>query len=286
MTYWNEIADSHLQYWNSRESLSYFRLRSEISEEGYRSDKLQPSKVVYVGTCDVMSCLNKEYTWVNMVHNRLHSDQPLIALGTLSSGLSSMIRRLYAYIQNFGAPEVVYLTIPRFDSYEFVNKTGKCYSVSSRIGTADFCRSVNMIDDADHIIWLKQLDDTRELANKNNNRYIVEERFAFLETLCKAYDIRLKWTFNPSDAGIKILYENLEVFRDISDMMQRSFVGMPVVRDHLPNRTIGPETHNEIYLKFINNEHWDFNELSRIAISNFNWVSERYQKNIIVSENQ
>lgn len=284
MTYWNEISDTHIKFWDTKDVTYYTRIKGEITSEGYRGDKLQPSRVIFVGTCDIMSPLNKEDIWINMVHDELYSDQPLIALGTLSSGLSSMIRRLYAYIQNFGAPQVIYLTIPRFDSYEFVNKSGKCYSVSTRSGTADFSRTNNMINDEEHITWMKQLDAIKSLSNKENNKYIIEERFAFLETLCRLHNITLKWSFNPSDAGIKMLHLNVESFRDISSFMKQSFVGLPLAKDHLPNRTIGPETQREIYKKFIGTDVWDYKELCKIAEINFEWADHRYQKKIISEE--
>jgi hypothetical protein len=284
MTYWNEISDTHIRYWDTREALPYYRVKDEMSEEGYRGDKLQPSKVVYLGTCDVMSSLNKENIWTNMVRNELHPDQPLIAMGSLSSCFPSSIRRLYSFIQNFGAPELVYLSLARFDSYEYVNKSGKCYSLSSRKGTADFCKNNNMIDDEEHIIWTKQIEATTQLSNKHNNRYILEEKFTFLEMICKVYNIKLKWTFNPTDACIKVLYHNLELFEDISPFMKESFVGSPLAKDHLPNRTIGLETHKELYNKFTGNEGWDFEQLCKTATVNFEWASARYQKKMILDE--
>jgi len=222
--------------------------------------------------------------WSALLHNELYKDQPFIALGTVASGLPSMVRRLYSYIQNFGAPKIVYMTIPRFDGYEFVNKSGKCYNASSRVGSTNFCRNVNLIDDEEHIVWLMQLEVNKRLNNIHNMQYIIEERFAFIETMCKAYNINLKWTFNPSDASISVLYKNCSVFENISNFMKDAFVGIPLVKDHVFDRSIGVETHREIYSKFMGNEAWDYNKLCNVAESNFKWSEEKYGTDIIKSE--
>jgi hypothetical protein len=287
MTYWNEKDDSHIRFWNTDVYGSYWRIRDQINEEGYRGDKLQPSEVVFLGTCDIMTnLLDGSQRWSELVHNELHKDQPFIVLGTVASGLPSMVRRLYSYIQNFGAPKIVYMTIPRFDGYEFVNKSGKCYNASSRVGSTNFCRKVDLIDDEEHIVWLMQLEVNKRLNNIHNMQYIIEERFAFIETLCKAHNIKLKWTFNPSDAAISVLYKNKQVFENISNFMKDAFVGMPSVKDHVFDRSIGIETHKEIYNKFIYNEKWDYEKLCNIAESNYQWSVEKYGNNLIKMEEE
>lgn len=287
MTYWNEREDSHIKFWNTDEYKSYWRIRDQINNEGYRGDKLQSSDVIYLGTCDIMTNLIEgNQRWSELVHNKLHSDQPFIALGTVASGLPTMVRRLYSYINNFGAPKRLYMTVPRFDGYEFVNKSGKCYNASSRIGSANFCRRANLIDDEEHIVWLAQLEANKKLSNINNMKYLLEERFAFIETLCRLHSIDLKWTFNPSDAAIAVLYRNHVIFKDISDFMKSSFVGNPEVKDHVFDRSIGPETHFEIYNKFIGIETWDYEKMCTVAESNFKWSVDRYGKELIKMEEE
>jgi hypothetical protein len=227
---------------------------------------------------------DKTQRWSELVHAKLHADQPFIALGTVATGLPTMVRRLYSYIQNFGAPETVYMTVPRFDGYEFVNKSGECYNVSSRVGSANFCHRAELVDDEEHAIWLMQLEANKKLNNIHNVKYILEERFAFIETLCKAHSMKLKWTFNPSDAAIAVLYRNCGIFEDISDFMKDSFVGNPEIKDHVFDRSIGPETHQEIYSKFINNEKWDYTKLCEVAEANFKWSKSRYGSEMIKME--
>jgi hypothetical protein len=285
MTYWNEINDSHIQFWNTEIYESYWRIRDQITDEGYRGDKLQSSEVIFLGTCDIMSNLAVgELRWPCLVHANLHSEQPLIALGTVASGLPTMVRRLYSYIQNFGAPKIIYMTVPRFDGYEFVNKSGKCYNASTRVGSANFCKNAGFIDNDEHITWLMQLETNKKLNNIHNMQYMIEERFAFIETICKAYSIKLKWTFNPSDAAIAVLYRNCSVFENISNFMKDAYVGNPEIKDHAFDRSIGANTHREIYNKFVGNEKWDYDKLCKVAELNFKWSTERYGNELIKME--
>lgn len=287
MTYWNEKEDSHIKFWNTDIYGSYWRIRDQINSEGYRGDKLQSSEVVFLGTCDIMTNLiDGSERWSSLLHNKLHSEQPFIALGTVASGLPTMVRRLHSYIQNFGAPKIVYMTIPRFDGYEFVNKSGKCYNASSRIGSTNFCRKADLINDEEHTTWLAQLEANRLLNNIHNMEYILEERFAFIETMCKAYSIRLRWTFNPSDAAIAVLKKNYQVFENISNFMKDAFVGPIEVKDHMFDRSIGPDTHQEIYNKFVTAEKWDYTRLCDIAETNFAWSCKRYGTELIKMEDE
>jgi hypothetical protein len=284
MTYWNETNDSHIRFWNIRQNTAYTYIQDQVNEQGYVGDPLQTSKVVYLGTCDIMNLRDSQEKWSTKHHTDFYSDDPFIALGTLGSGLPSMVRRLYSYIQNYGAPKYIFMTIPRFDGYEFVNKSGGCYNVSSRIGLAKFGYSGGIVDNEERDIWLAQLTANRRLNNPENTRYILEERFAFIETLCMAHNIELKWTFNPSDASISVLYNNLPIFNDISDFMKNSFVGLPPVIDHLYDRSIGPGTHQEIYKKFVHPEKWDYGTFCEQATMNFNWLKNKYPNKLIMLE--
>jgi len=282
MTYWNEINDSHIKFWNSDKYPSYYKIKNSINKQGYRSDVLKPSEVVYLGTCDVMASIDQgDLRWTSVLHRNRHFDQPYIALGTVASGLPAMIRRLYSYIQNFGSPKYVYMTVPRIDSYEFVNKSGNCYNLSSRTGSARFALKAGLVDEQEFDIWVAQLEANKRLNNPENIKYILEERFAFIETICKAYDIKLKWTFNPSDASIVVLYRNLSAFKDISDFMKESFVGLPEAKDTLGDRTIGIETHFEIYEKFVGDDKWDYDRLSQQAEINYNWLKNQFGDELI-----
>lgn len=287
MTYWNEINDSHIQFWNTDKYPSYYNVSGEFTDEGYRGDKLQHSKVLFLGTCDIMTNFSDGLQrWSAKLHKHYYSDQPYIALGTVASGLPTMVRRLYSYIQNFGAPEKLFMTIPRFDGYEFVNKSGKCYNASSREGSARFCEKANLVDPHEASAWLTQIEANRQLRNIENNRYMLEERFAFIETLCRLHKIELLWTFNPSDASIVTLYENIDIFKDISPFMKRSFVGLAQVNDHQYDRSIGYQTHHGIYQKFVCADPWDFDSLKYHAADNYNWLVSRYGDDLIKMERQ
>jgi hypothetical protein len=273
MTYWNEVADTHLPLYKTTRYLEARSIREDVNTEGSVGDLLVPGDVIFVGSCDIMTLVpNRSDHWARKIHNKLHSNNPFIALGVTAGGLPTIVRKLYSYIQNFRAPKIVYMTIPRFEGYEYVNKSGKCYNASSSIKTVNFSLNQGIINEEEASTWLSQLESNEMIRNEYNNLYILEERFAFIETLCKLHDINLKWTFNPSGPSIDALYQNLSSFENISIFMKESFVGLPAVKDLLIDNSIGANTQLEIFNRFINPTTWDYVEFCRQATINHIWL--------------
>jgi hypothetical protein len=286
MTYWNEKVDSHIRLGETDVYQTYPMLAGKINEQGYIDDIIGPSEVVYFGSCDFMSSLpSKEERWVSMLHETKYPDLPCMAIGTSGTGLPTTVRRLHSYIHNYGPPKRIYMSISRFESYEYVNQSGHCYNVNSRIGTPRYLKKRNLLSDREFNIWKSQVDIYKELYDIKNNQYILEERFAFIETMCKAYGIELNWTFNLSDAAIVILHRNIAIFEHISDFMKRSFVGLAPICDHLVDRSIGINTHKEIYKKFMNKDSWNYNKICDQAKLNFEWLEKQYGTDLIKNEN-
>lgn len=275
MTYWNEIADTHLPLYKTERYLEARSIREDVNTEGSVGDLLVSSDVIFVGSCDIMTLVSdKDFHWARKLHKKLHSDSPFIALGVTAGGLPTIVRKLYAYIQNFGAPKTVYMTIPRFEGYEFVNKSGNCYNASSSIRTVNFSLNQGIITEEESDTWLAQLEANELNRNQYNNLYILEERFAFIETICKLHNITLRWTFNPSGPAIDALHKNLPAFENISDFMKNSFVGLPEVKDHMIDNSIGANTQVHVYDRFINPMAWDYNEFCKQSLLNYEWLQE------------
>jgi hypothetical protein len=275
MTYWNEIADTHLPLYKTDRYLEARSIREDVNTEGSVGDLLVSSDVIFVGSCDIMTLVSdKDYHWARKIHKELHSSSPFIALGVTAGGLPTIVRKLYSYIQNFGAPKIVYMTIPRFEGYEYVNKSGKCYNASSSIRTVNFSLNQGIVNEEESATWLAQLEANELIRNQHNNLYILEERFAFIETICKLHNITLRWTFNPSGPAIDALYKNLPAFENISNFMKDSFVGLPKVKDHLIDNSIGAETQLQIYDRFINPTSWDYDMFCKQASLNYEWMKE------------
>lgn len=276
MTYWNEIVDTQVQLYNTdayRQSKSF---RENINDEGTMGDKLVSSDVIFVGSCDVLSAVeDTSLHWSRKIHQTLHKSSPYIALGVTAGGLPTIVRKLYSYIANFGAPKYVYLTIPRFEGYEYVNKSGKCYNASSSIKTVEFALKNKLVNEDEADTWFIQLKANELLRNSYNNQYILEERFAFIETICKLHNIELKWTFNPSGPSIKALHENLPIFENISDFMKDAFVGLPEIKDLLIDNSIGLKTHIELVNVFMNPIKWDYDVLCKQSHINHTWLKEK-----------
>lgn len=274
MTYWNEIGDTHVPLYRTDAYQKSKTFRENVNSEGSIGDKLTRSDVIFVGSCDIMSLIpDMSQHWAKLVHKSLHSASPFIALGVTAGGLPTIIRKLYSYISNFGAPKCVYLTIPRFDGYEYVNKSGKCYNASSSTKTVGFALKQGVINEDESNTWLMQLESNAKLRNTYNNLYILEERFAFIETICKLHSIKLKWTFNPSGPSVDVLYNNLNLFDGISDYMKDSFVGLVKVKDYHVDFSIGIQTHTELVNKFIYPDTWNYTSLCNQAEENYLWYT-------------
>jgi hypothetical protein len=272
MTYWNEISDTHIKIYKAPPYQACRSIREDVNCEGYVGDLLSSSDVIFLGSCDIMSAwYDAEKQWARHMHKTLYSSSPFIALGTKSSSVPTLIRRLYAYIQNFGAPKKVYLTIPRFDSYEYVNDEGVCYTASTNITLANLAFKYNIVTQNDYEKWVGRLNAQKAAQNAHNIQYVLEERFAFLETICKLHDINLHWTFNPTSLSIEVLYENLTCFENISNFMKESFVGLPTIKDMLRDYSIGPKTQMEIVNKFMTPEPWNYSTLCQQARQNYEW---------------
>ena len=276
MTYWNEINDTHLELYRTPGYQKARSIREDINDQGTVGDIITSSYVIFIGSCDIMTVVpDKNDHWARRLHNIRHKNSPLIALGVTSGGLPTIVRKMYAYINNFGAPKILYLTIPRFEGYEYVNKSGKCYNASSSVVTVEFALAQEIVTTEEANIWLHQLESNELNRNTYNNLYILEERFAFIETLCKLYNIKLHWSFNPSANSINALYAHLKAFENISDFMKDSFVGLPEIKDLMPDTSIGPNTHQKLYDKFMNPELWDYNNLCNQATYNYEWLQNK-----------
>ena len=252
MNYWKEETDSHIRLGETDIYQTYPCVSGRININGYIDSPLMSSDVIYMGSCDIMSSiLYPEKRWCELLHKERNPSLPLIAIGSSAAGLPSTIRRLYSYIQIYGPPKKLYLSVARFEGYEYVNKSGLCYNVNSRAGTPRFLKKRNLLTNEEFNIWNLQTDVYKQMYNIHNNEYLLEERFAFIETLCRLHNIELKWTFNLSDACIVALYKNISIFKNISNFMKESFVGLVEIKDNMQDRSMGIETHFEIYKKFI-----------------------------------
>jgi hypothetical protein len=124
----------------------------------------------------------------------------------------------------------------------------------------------------DYDKWIARLNAQKIAQNSYNIKYVLEERFAFIETICKLHNIKLHWTFNPTSLSIEVLFENISIFENISDFMKESFVGIPYCRDLLRDQSIGPKTQMEIANKFINPDIWDYAIFCEKAKQNVEWL--------------
>lgn len=287
MKYWNEKVDQHIRLAETDVYQSYPSLTGRINKNGYIDEELKSSDVIYMGTCDIMSAIpDRNQRWAKLLHDSRTPDAPFITIGSPAAGFPSVIRRLNSYIHHYGPPKTLYLTIARFEGYEYVNKSGKCYNVNSRAGTPRFLKKRNLLTDKEFEVWNLQIDAYKNLYNIENNRYLLEERFVVLELLCKMYKIELRWGFNLSDACIVALHHNIEIFNDISDFMKQSFVGLSRIKGMLPDRSMNSDSHYALFEQFYNPQgEWNYDNLCEISKINYQWLFDRFGHDLIKNEN-
>lgn len=285
MKYWTELTDSHIRLGETDVYQSRSSISGRINEHGYIDDILQSSDVVFMGTCDIMSSVDRDRRWISLIHEQKYNKLPLVAIGSPAAGLPTMIRRLNSYIHHYGAPKFLYFSVARFEGYEYVNKSGLCYNVNSRAGTPRYLKKRELLTDEEFETWNIQIEAYKKLYNIENNRYLLEERFMLLELLCKTYNINLRWGFNLSDASIVALYNNLEIFNDISEFMKLSFVGLSEIKDMQPDRSMGVESHYGLFERFNNPIEWNYSNLCNIADLNYQWLYNNFCNELIKNEN-
>lgn len=282
MTYWNEIEDTHLPIYKASPYQACRSIRECVNSQGYVGDLLTSSDVIFLGSCDIMSTWYEiDKQWARDIHKTKYSNSPFIALGTKTSSLPSIVRRLYAYITNFGAPKIVYMSLPRFDSYEYVNDEGHVYTASTNKKVADTAIKYDVVSKKSYDKWVARLTAQEFAQNPHNIRYVFEERFAFIETICKLHNIKLQWTINPTLHCIKVLHENISCFEDITDFMKESFVGTPLIKDMTRDLSIGPLTQMGMADKFYNPTGWNYDEIRLTIAQNYEWYANSdYKHNL------
>ena len=287
MKYWTETIDSHIRLAETDVYKTYEGLKNGLNKDGYVDDILQPSDVIFMGSCDLMTSMpTPQLRWAKLLHNSKHSTSPFVAIGSSAAGLPTTIRRLHSYIQNYGPAKLLYLSVARIDGLECVNQSGLCYNVNSRIGTPKYLNRRNLLAPREFNAWVAQVDAFKMVNNLHYVQYILEERFSFLELMCKHYNIELKWTINLTDAAIVTIYKNIGAFNAITPFMKESFVGVPLLEDHLPDRSMGEKTHHNVFNMFEHPEKWDYDVFTEKITLNYQWMIEQYgNQNLIKNEN-
>jgi hypothetical protein len=228
MRYWQEKTDKHIRLADTDVYKTYPVIARGLNKHGYVDAPLQPTEVLYMGTCDIMSSItDPDRRWCAQFHTALSGNAPLVSIGSSAAGFPTQIRRLLSFVKNYGPPATLMMTVARPDGLEYVNSRGECYNVNSRIGTPQFLNRRGMLLEQDYRDWCTQTSQFQGFQTAQQFRYTLEERFSFLETICLAYNIRLQWTFNLSDAAIVMLHRYLTELECVPPAM-KSWINTPI----------------------------------------------------------
>lgn len=219
--------------------------------EGYNCDNLQPSPVLFVGSCDLDGPISDtSKCWAKLLHRELTKGQnvPYIALGKMTAGFMSFPRRILTYCEKYGPPKKIYAVVPRPVAIEIPLTNQQIVSVSNRKVFPNWLFKHKKISQEELDLLLNVSDFCEsQLNNDNYQIYKFEETVAFIKTICKLYDVKFNWTINLSDSAIVYYEKFLNKFLSQSEFMRETFSGVPEAKDFGFDGSMGDLSQYEVF---------------------------------------
>lgn len=263
--YWNDTTSHVLDISTVGGYVKHPHMKPTINE-GYNCDTLQPTKVLFMGSCDLdgpISDTNK--SWARLLHMHLmHSMGPVpyIALAKMSAGFVSFPRRLFTFCEKYGAPEYLYMVVPRPVAIEIPLSNGQIVSVSNRIGFPNWLQRHNVINEQEYsLLHAASTFCDSQLDNYNYQLYQFEQSASFIKLLCQQYNIKFKWTINLSSSAIPYYAKRLLPFLEHCQYMKSTFIGVARSMDFGFDGSMGDESQYQISNLFINAGSVDFDDV-------------------------
>lgn len=199
--------------------------------EGYRCDPLQPTPVLYLGSCDMSGAIAEPgMDWASLLykyHVAARGDFPFIAMSRLVTGCDAILRRLNAFCQKYGAPEEVYVVLPRVSVQEVTIDGGRVLSVCERVRYANWLHRHGIIDERSKDKATKYMEFARSVRDDGEYQLYHLEHFAMVMSLLqKVYGFKFYWTPNLSSTAIDYYAKWMELFLSNNEFMLRTCVGV------------------------------------------------------------
>lgn len=254
--YWDSTHSNTLDVSKVGNYVNYEHMSPTVPE-GYNCDPLQPTTVLFMGSCDLDGPINDtRQSWARLLHSHLDSTTgniPYIALGKMTAGFMSFPRRLNAFCEKYGAPQKLYMVVPRPVAIEIPLYNGSIVSVSNRIGFPNYLLKHGEISNEDHALLSNASQFCQsQLHNEYYQLYQFEETTAFLKLLCKHYNIELKWTLNLSASAIAYYQKYFSTFINSCPYMAETFAGIALAKDFSFDGSMGNLSQHQIFKLFQN----------------------------------
>jgi hypothetical protein len=246
--------------------------------EGYRCDSLQPSPMIFLGSCDMNGPIeDSNRVWSKLLHDKLSLDNPIpyIALGKVHISFISVVRRLYTFCKKYGPPKQVFIVVPRPAALEIPLYDNTLINLSERNPLPKFLHKFGKIG----VDELKMTDQVVNFVKSQSNStsyhlYQFEHASAFLETICERYGIELRWTPNLSVSAVSYYAEYFPTFMEENDFMRSTCAGIALLEDFAFDGSMGMKSQHRVCELFMKNSGEVNMDLAlRNATQNINFVA-------------
>lgn len=199
----------------------FFKGRSPMVPVEYKN-----SPILFCGSCDISGYRHNEY-WYDIYCRHKGLDPASYSyIGSPLCTLSSLIRRIYAYLKITEViPKVVLLVAPVSADEHMIN--GTCYSIMHKNDIMDplkfVCRA-NIVPPEDQVSLVSLQNVYSEYRSIDQMVYEFCRDFSFLEMLCNAHGIKLYWTPNLTRNASEF-YKHIELFLDAHEFAKNTFIG-------------------------------------------------------------
>jgi hypothetical protein len=181
------------------------------------------SQILFAGSCDINGVRHGEY-WHEIYCKSLglpHADYTL--LGDAVNMLPSLLRKIYVYLKTCDVPPAQILLVAPVSVPEHIIG-GKCYSISHRPRPLDFLYRLGAVP-ARLIPKVSILQQAYNVSfSREQEVYNFCRDFSFLEMMCSAYHITLKWTPNRT-GNASLFYKSIDDLLDAHSFAKSTFIG-------------------------------------------------------------
>ena len=252
--YWDNPNSNTLKVSDIGNYVNFPHMTSTVPE-GYNCDPLQPTPILFLGSCDLDGPIDDtNKSWARMLHCSLsekYGPIPYIALAKMTAGFMSMPRRLLTFCEKFGAPKQVFAVIPRPVSIEVPLLNGEIVSVSNREGFAHYLKKHKRVNELDYDLLIAASSfATSQFKNEFYQLYQFEQSATFLKLICQCYEIEFNWTLNLSSSAIPYYEKFFTTFMENCSFMNSTFRGLGLAKDFSFDGSMGNQSQYEIFKVF------------------------------------
>jgi hypothetical protein len=186
-----------------------------------RTVEYKNSPILFIGSCDVAGIKHGKY-W-HEIYAEKRQLVNYVKIGQAIQSFSGLMRTVYTYLSNVEEkPKSIYMVVPMTSAEHVIGN--KCYSVNYQKLPVEHLHRLQIIPESSWSVFQK-LHEAYNLSDCLEERiYNFGREFSFLEMMCKAYNIELKWTFNLTITS-KFHFGDVNNFIDSHNFAKNTYIG-------------------------------------------------------------